>query len=109
MRLPNDQRERRGRARFPLALEVRYTVLDGRVPVHTGSGRIIDLSTSGLRFTSDRPLLVGMRVAVSIDWPFLHDLGVQVRLIASGVVVRSNGTETAYGIEHHEFTTHGSD
>jgi hypothetical protein len=90
--------------RFQLTLEVRYSVL-GRVPVETGSGRTIDMSSSGLRFTADRSLATGQRLDVSIDWPVLLDGGVQLQLIVSGMIVRSTGTETAVRIERHEFRT----
>ena len=73
--------------------------------METGSGRTIDLSSSGLSFTADRPLLTGQRLQVSIDWPVLLDGGVKIQLIISGVVVRTNGTATAVEIQQHEFKT----
>ena len=93
--------ERRASTRFPLTLDVRYAVSG----VETGSGRTIDLSSSGLSFTADRPLLTGQRLQVSIDWPVLLDGGVKIQLIISGVVVRTNGTATAVEIQQHEFKT----
>jgi hypothetical protein len=106
VRLPKSlTQERRACRRYPLALEVRYTQSHrGGLP-ETGSGRIIDLSSSGLRFTAERPLLAGLRLDVSIDWPVLLDGGVQLQLIATGVVVWTNGTETALRIHRHEFRT----
>ena len=96
--------ERRGSTRFPIALELRYTVLGRHKPVGKGAGRTIDLSSSGLSFTTDRLLLTGQKLSVSIHWPVL--LGnVQLQLIISGEVVRSNGTVTAVQIEGHEFRT----
>ena len=96
--------ERRGSTRFALSLELRYAVLDRHTPLETGSGRTIDVSSSGLSFNADRPLLIGQKLKVSIDWPVL--LGsVQLQLIISGGVVRSNGTMTALQIERHEFRT----
>ncbi|MGO9965638.1 MAG: PilZ domain-containing protein [Bryobacteraceae bacterium] len=105
-RLPRDgSQERRASARFPLTLEVRYVVLGRRAPVEMGSGRTIDLSSSGLSFTADRPLQTGQKLDVYIDWPVLLDGGVQLQLIMSGVVVRTGGTATALQIERHEFRT----
>lgn len=101
----NDPGEPTGRiARFRLALQVRYAVT-GRVPTEAGVGRTIDMSSSGLRFNADKPLETGQRLDVSIDWPVLLDGGVQLQLIVSGTVVRSNGIETALRIERHEFRT----
>lgn len=97
--------ERRSSTRFPLNLEVRYTVAGCRAPVEGGSGRTIDMSSSGLSFTADRPLPTGGKLEVSIDWPALLDGGVQLQLVASGVVVRSSGAVIALRIERHEFRT----
>jgi hypothetical protein len=106
VRLPKSlSQERRASKRYPLALEVRYTRSQRRGLPETGSGRIIDLSSSGLRFTTERPLLPGLRLDVAIDWPVLLDGGVKLQLIATGVVVWTNGPETALRIDRHEFRT----
>ena len=89
--------ERRARVRFSLNLEVRYCVA-GRGAVENGSGRAIDMSSSGLSFTADRPLSIGQKLDLSIDWPFQLD-GDQLQLVASSVVVRSSGAVTALRIE----------
>ena len=107
---PSDfDQDRRSAIRFPLALGVRYSVLRrGKGGVaETGTGRTIDVSSSGLRFTAERALEAGLRVEVFIDWPLLLDGGVQLQLIASGTVVRSNGTEVALRIQRHDFRTRG--
>jgi hypothetical protein len=73
--------------------------------VETGSGRMIDMSSSGLRFTADRPVLAGQRRDVSIDWPAPLEGGIQLQLIATGWVVWTRRTETALRIQRHEFGT----
>ena len=104
VRLPRDESpERRATNRFPMTLEIRYVVRCA--PAETGSGRTIDLSSSGLSFVADRPLLIGQKLDVSIDWPVLLNGGVQLQLMMSGSVVRSNESETALQIERHEFRT----
>ena len=106
VRLTKDHRsERRASARFPLTLEIRYSVSHHGGPPEIGSGRIIDLSNSGLRFTADRPWLVGLRLDVSIDWPVRLGGGVQLQLMATGVVVWTSGTQTALRVHRHEFKT----
>jgi hypothetical protein len=100
------RQESRGRtARFRLKFEIHYSVSGLRVPMETGFGRTIDMSSSGLRFNADRPLQIGQKLDVSIDWPVMLDGGVQLQLIVSGVVVRSSGNETALRIQRHEFKT----
>ena len=86
-------------------LEVRYSVAGHCGPVETGFGRTIDMSSSGLSFTADTPLSIGQALDVSIDWPVLLDGGVQLQIVASGVVVRTNGAVTAIRIERHDFRT----
>jgi hypothetical protein len=97
--------DRRASVRFPVDLEVRYSVAGGREPVEKGSGRTIDMSSSGLSFTADRPLSIGQKLDLSIDWPVRLDGDVQLQLVASGVVVRTTGALTALRIERHEFRT----
>ena len=95
----------RSSVRVPMDLEVRYRVVRRRRPVENGSGRTIDISSSGLSFTADRPLSVGQTLDVYIDWPVLLDGGVQLQIVASGVVVRTTGAVTAIRIERHDFRT----
>jgi hypothetical protein len=66
------------------------------------------MSKSGLSFTTDRPLPVGQKLDVSIDWPVLLDGDVQLQLVASGVVVRRDEALIAMRIERHEFRTRGA-
>jgi hypothetical protein len=108
VRLPEvANRDRRASTRFPLAIEVRYALMGCRGQRKTGSGQTIDLSSSGLSFTADRPLLTGQKLEVAIDWPVLLNGGVQLQLVTSGVVVRTSGTTTALKIQQYEFKTRG--
>ena len=86
-------------------LAVRYSVVGHPRPVESGSGRTIDMSSSGLSFTANTPLSIGQTLGVSIDWPVLLDGGVQLQIAALGVVVRTNAAVTAIRIERHDFRT----
>ena len=97
--------DRRSSVRVPVNLEVRCSVVGHRKPDENGSGRTIDMSSSGLSFTADRPLSIGQTVDLSIDWPVLLGEGVQLQLVTSGVVVRSAGAVIALRIGRHEFRT----
>ena len=67
-----------------MSLEVRYSIIAGRRgPVETGSGRTIDMSSSGLSFTADTPLSIGQTLDMSIDWPVRLAGDVQIQLVAS--------------------------
>jgi PilZ domain-containing protein len=99
--------ERRANARFPLTLEIRYSVSDGHARGESGLGQTIDLSSSGLRFAAKRPLEPGLTIDVAINWPVLLDGRVQLQLIVTGIVVWSSGAETALQIQRHDFRTRG--
>jgi hypothetical protein len=97
--------ERRASKRFPLALELRFTLDEGHEPTRVGTGRTIDVSSSGLRFTADRPLLIGHRILAYIDWPAVLNGDIKLQLVISGVVIRTDGSEVAIKIERHDFKT----
>jgi hypothetical protein len=101
--------ERRAKIRFPLNLELRYRVAGACGPIENGSGRTIDISSSGLSFTSDNPLSIGQMLDLFIDWPIQLDGGIQLQLVLWGVVVRTTGAVTALRFERHQFRTRRAD
>jgi c-di-GMP-binding flagellar brake protein YcgR len=106
VRLPKEPgADRRASVRYPLTLDVRYAVSRRQAPVETGVGQLIDLSSSGLRFVAQGPLEPGLKLDIAIDWPVLLDERVHLQLTATGVVVRSRGTEVALQIQSHDFKT----
>jgi PilZ domain len=107
VRLPKSaNRERRASTRFPLTMDLRYTIPGCHGPAEMGSAHTVDVSSSGLSFTSDKPLLVGQRLEVSLDWPVLLDGYIKLQLVLSGVVVRRDGLMIALEIRQHDFRTH---
>jgi len=105
VRLPKPpSADRRGHVRYPLCMDLRYTVVH---PYRAGSGRVVDLSSSGLRFIADRPLEAGLEVELAVSWPLLLDGGVPLQLLTSGKVVWANGAIAALQIGRHEFRTRG--
>ena len=97
--------ERRASVRFALTLKVGFTAAKGRAHEKSGSGHTIDLSSSGLSFTTNVLLLPGQKLDVSIDWPVLLDGAIKLQLVMSGVVVRADTSVVALQIERHEFRT----
>ena len=97
--------ERRDAPRFPLSLAVRYTASAHRMPEEMGTGRTIDMSSSGLRFSSDRPVLIRQWGRVYIDWPVLLGGNIKLQLVLSGVFIRTNGPEVVLQIHKHDFRT----
>jgi hypothetical protein len=101
----NSPAERRHSDRFPIQREVRYRVLNKRSADETGDGRTINISSSGVLFTSDRMLLPGRRLELSISWPAQLDNKCALKLVARGRVVRFEPGRTAIEIQQYEFRT----
>ena len=100
-------RDRRISPRYPLDLEVRYTTSEGRAPAKMGVGLGVDLSSSGLSFITDTPLLIGQGLTVYIDWPVLLNDAIGLQLVIRCIVVRINETGVAVKILEHDFRTRG--
>jgi PilZ domain len=102
----NAQAERRHSDRFPIEREVRYRVLNKRGGEEAGGGRTINISSSGVLFTSEHMLLPGRRLEVSISWPAQLDNKCALKLVARGRVIRFEPGRTAIEIQQYEFRTH---
>jgi hypothetical protein len=93
---------RRSHNRYPLDLGIQCSALRGdRVIL----GKIRDISSGGVRFTSTETLRPGTKVDISIDWPMLLDGACPLQLKGRGRVLRSDERGTAIAIEHHAFCT----
>ena len=97
--------ERRLKSRYNLALELSYCVIGGSRCGEAGRGRTLDVSSAALRFAAERPLTAGGWMEIVVEWPTLLDGRIPLQLIATGVVVRTRGTETVVKIEHYMFKT----
>ena len=98
--------ERRSKKRYALLLPVTYRI--GKKPlITTGRGRTIDMSSTGIAFTSDEYVNAGTDVELSIHWPIPLDDICPLNLLVKGKVVRSTGDVTAMAIEQMDFRTRG--
>lgn len=79
--------ERRARQRFALRLPLRYRVLNGE-PQRTGYGTTRDLSSGGIAFEVDGPLLRGWQVELSLDWPVALNGATPLQLVVRGTLLR---------------------
>jgi hypothetical protein len=109
VRLPKRASEdRRAAPRYPLTLAVRYVVQNKRRRVvTTGLGQTVDLSSCGVRFTTDSSLEPGLRLKLFIAWPVLLDGAVELQLTMEGTVVRSSNKDVSMRIERRGFRTRG--
>jgi hypothetical protein len=99
--------DRRSATRFPMDLEVRYKIA-GKHTVELGSGRTINMASSGILFTTERTLAPGERLEVAVNWPAQLDNKCPLKLVIGGRVVRSEAMYAAITIDRYEFRTQGS-
>ncbi len=104
----NSETERRHSDRFPIEREVRYRVLSKRGGEEAGDGRTINISSSGVLFTTDHMLLPGRRLELQISWPAQLDNKCALKLVARGRVIRYEPGLTAIEILQYEFRTQAS-
>ncbi len=97
--------ERRRSSRFPIEREVRYKTLNQRTEILSGNGKTLNISSSGVLFTSDHDLPVGTRLEVSISWPAQLNDRCLLNLVARGRVTRHNKGQLALQIQQYEFRT----
>ena len=107
MSVENEKDDRRGADRFPIEREVRYKVLSRKSAAEgeSGVGVTVNMSSNGVLFTTDRYLLPGRRLEVSISWPAQLNSKVALKLVARGRVVRSEEGRAAIEIHQYEFRT----
>jgi hypothetical protein len=73
-----------------------------------GVGRTVNMSSSGVLFTSEQPLFPGRRLELSVNWPAQLDNKCPLKLVARGRVIRSEAGRVAIEIQQYEFRTAGS-
>ncbi len=97
--------ERRGGLRFNLTLDLTFRVLYRGKPLFSGSGRSIDLGSSGIAFTTDAPLRPGSALEIAVSWPALLHGECPMRLVITGTVIRATGDSAVCSVQRHEFRT----
>jgi hypothetical protein len=100
--------DRRAADRFPIEREVRFKVLSKKNAEEQGMGRTINISSTGVLFTTDRLLIPGRRIEVSISWPAQLNNTCSLKLVARGRIVRAEQTRAAVEIQQYEVRTLGS-
>ena len=110
-RLAGDQRytiERRRSERFPLELAAHYQCVMRKAASESGDGVTVNISSTGVLFTSDQNLQNGRRIELSINWPAKLDQKVPLKLIVLGRIVRTEPGRAAVDILQHEFRIHNA-
>ncbi len=96
------RKERRAGVRIPLACATRYET-GSPANKKTGAGCTIDMSSSGIFFTTQSLLRRSTRVALHVTWPVRLEGEVPVELFAHGKVVRADRTGAALEYDHIAF------
>jgi hypothetical protein len=89
--------------RFPVTLPVRY-----QIGGELGWGELVNISSSGALFTTERALVLGRDVELWINWPARLWEAVHLKLVAEGPIVRVEPGRAALNIVRHEFRTSSS-
>jgi hypothetical protein len=99
--------ERRIKRRFRIEEDVRYKMRYGQRLAETGSGKIMNISSEGVLFTTEAMLTSGIAIEISMTWPVLLNGSCPMKLMIYGCVLRSNNKSAAVAIERYEFRTQG--
>ncbi len=101
--------ERRASERFPIVRDVRYKLLSIRREAEVGTGKTINMSSTGVLFsTQDHLVNPGKRLEVSVSWPFQLNAKCGLKLVVRGRVVHCDASLIAVQIERYEFRTLGT-
>lgn len=96
--------ERRSKVRFPLELGVRYRSLARRCP-GAGTGRVMNISRSGVLVSAEHEMSEGVRIELNIEWPSLLDGRVPLQVVTVGRVVRCEPSSFAVVLAQYQFRT----
>ena len=97
--------ERRSSPRYPLESDVGFRLFRGRHLLEHGTGRTLNMSSSGILFDATKPLQVGQRIELAIAWPVRLGDTVRLKLCVVGRTVRSSGNLCGVRIERRDFRT----
>src|SRR5690349_20644858 len=97
--------DRRAADRFPIEREVRYRLLSKRHGQEEGTGKTVNISSTGVLFSTDDSLTPGKRLELFISWPAQLDNKCQLQLVARGRVARLEQGRAAIEIQQYEFRT----
>lgn len=67
----------------------------------------MNISSNGILFTTDKLLIPGRRLEISVSWPAQLNDRCSLKLVAQGRIVRFDHGRAAMEIQKHEFRTTG--
>ncbi|MGJ5816973.1 PilZ domain-containing protein [Paludibaculum fermentans] len=99
--------DRRASDRFPIERELRFKLISKRLGDEAGAGVTVNLSSGGVLFQTEKPLIPGKRLEMAISWPAQLDNKCALKLVARGRIVRCEKGMAAVEIQQYEFRTVG--
>ena len=93
---------------MPIERDVQFRVVNRAGAGADAQGKTVNISSSGILFTTGEVMIPGRRVEVSIDWPAQLNAKCALRLVARGRIVRYEDGNAALEIMQHEFRTRGA-
>lgn len=100
----NMNNERRTKSRYPLELTVQYQTM-GSQELIAGSGRTLNVSSSGMLISAEHDLPEGTNVRVTIEWPTLLNGKTALQLVTTGKIVRRVAFHYGVAFDHYQFRT----
>ena len=97
--------DRRRSDRFAIEREIRYRALNKRGGEEAGEGKTVNMSSSGVLFSSGQILRPGRRIELAISWPAQLNNKCALKLVARGRIVRFDNGLAAMEIQQYEFRT----
>ncbi len=97
--------ERRSADRFPIEQDVRYRLMTRKQDSEAGLGKTVNMSSSGILFSTEMDLPLGRQIEVAVAWPAQLNNKTPLKLVARGRVVRVDERTAALEIQHYEFRT----
>lgn len=94
--------DRRKTQRFPIERDVRFKEF---VSGASGTGTTVNISSSGVLFTTDCLVMPGGPVEVSIDWPVKLNAVCPLQLVIQGQIVRTEQGQVAMQMRQYQFRT----
>ncbi len=100
--------ERRGSSRFPIERAIIYKAIGRKTDLEPGRGQTVNMSSTGILFTTDQDLTPGRRIELAISWPAQLDDTCPLKMVAKGRIVRTEPGKAALEIQQYEFRTLGA-
>jgi hypothetical protein len=97
--------DRRRSDRFAIERDIRYRALNKRGGEEAGEGKTVNMSSSGVLFTTGQILRPGRRIELAISWPAQLNNKCALKLVARGRIVRFDNGVAAMEIQQYEFRT----